>query len=102
MASEANAQTVENVYVDQELQSHSIGWESSFNPSIRDYEQPNTSSASSPSFDSNQEHIPLLSPTAGDSSSTNGDSGGNGETEWDFDKEFRGLPWWKRPSVGSW
>jgi hypothetical protein len=94
MASNADAAFVEDVDVDQELRARN---------------QPLQSQPKAPVFrplqsnhESDDEDAPLLSPTAQDYGSAS-DSGSrrSSELEWPGEAEFRGLPWWKRPSVGT-
>jgi len=59
----------------------------------------NKSGANSPAIDSDNEETPLLSPMSQDYGGANGDSNANNASTWN--EEFRGLPWWKRPSVGA-
>ncbi|KAF2126051.1 MFS general substrate transporter [Dothidotthia symphoricarpi CBS 119687] len=99
MASNTDVPSVEDIYVDQGLRSGPNAQKTNSKAPIRVYEEPNIYGANSSGLDSNQENVPLLSPTRSDSGNTNGDDSGNGETEWTFDKEFQGLPWWKQPSI---
>ncbi len=47
------------------------------------------------------ENAPLLSQTVADYGREDGVGSEHGETEWLGMADFRGLPWWKRPSVSS-
>ncbi|KAH6625747.1 tetracycline-efflux transporter-like protein [Boeremia exigua] len=61
------------------------------------HSKPGKSGASSPGLDSDDENARLLNPTPIDYQTTNNDANKDDEPEW-F-REFRGLPWWKRPSI---
>ena len=96
MASNTDAPFVEDVNVNQELLSHTGASKLKQNPRFHVSNQPG---ANSPGTDSDNEDAPLLSPTGDDYESVNGGSNGDEEEEWSGLSEFRGLPWWKRPSV---
>jgi hypothetical protein len=80
MASNTDAAFVEDVEVEQELRVRTNGFKRS-----------SKSGARSPGFDNDNEDAPLLGSLRDNS----------GEEEWAGDADFRGLPWWKRPSVGA-
>ncbi|KAH7374274.1 major facilitator superfamily domain-containing protein [Pyrenochaeta sp. MPI-SDFR-AT-0127] len=99
MASNNDAAFVEDVDVDQALQSRITASTSKPKAPFR---MPKRSGASSPRDDSDNEDAPLLSPTRNAYGSADGDgssSGDDGEDEWPGVADFRGLPWWKRPSI---
>jgi hypothetical protein len=96
MANTTDAAFVEDIDVDQEIRSRNLGSKNT-NPLY----MPNKSGATSPGLDSDNENAPLLSPSGNDYGSANGNSNNNGGQGWDGDADFRGLPWWKRPSVGT-
>jgi hypothetical protein len=95
MANTTDAAFVEDVDVDQEIRSRSFGTKNT-NPLY----MPNKLGASLPGLDSDREDAPLLSQSDNDYGSANGDGLNNEEQAWDGGADFRGLPWWKRPSVG--
>ncbi|KAF2846403.1 tetracycline-efflux transporter-like protein [Plenodomus tracheiphilus IPT5] len=92
MTSSADAAFVEDIDVDQQLRARS-------NKSNVPLYIPKRSRAHSPGADRDNEDAPLLSPTRNNYGSANGDDQDNGEDEGAGDKDFRGLPWWKRPSI---
>ena len=94
MANTTDAAFVEDIDVDQEIRSRSFGSKNT-NPLY----MPNKSGATSPGLDSDNENAPLLRVSDNDYGSANGDGDNNGVEGWDGDADFRGLPWWKRPSV---
>jgi hypothetical protein len=94
MANTTDAAFVDDIDVDQEIRSRSFGSKNT-NPLY----MPNTSGATSSGLDSDREDAPLLSPSPQDYGSSNGHGNTNGGRGWDGDTDFRGLPWWKRPSV---
>lgn len=100
MASNTDAAFVDDADVDQALQSRPTV--STSNPRMRRH-IPNRSGATSPIHESDNEDAPLLSPTTNDYGSASGDDStsgrGDGEEDWPSMADFRGLPWWKRPSV---
>lgn len=65
-----------------------------------------TVKASSGGFESEREiyneESPLLSPNREDGSREASEDGAGGPSEppkWDAERDFEGLPWWKKPSV---
>jgi hypothetical protein len=92
----SEAAFVEDLDVEQEIRSRSNGFKKSNLPTHIQ----NKSGTSSEGLDSDNEDAPLLSPSRNDYGSTDGD-GSNYEEEWAGAADFRGLPWWKRPSVGA-
>ena len=78
MASNTDAAFVEDTDIEQQLRARAHG-----------SKPPKTPGATSPGLDSDDEDAPLLgaSPAA------------SGHEQWAGDADFRGLPWWKRPSV---
>lgn len=101
MSSNVDAAFVEDVDVDQEIRSrYNASKDQSKAPLYRP-ESSHKSGARSPAIERVNEDAPLLSPTAQGYGGVGG--GDNGEDDgdlWDA-PEFRGLPWWKRPSVGA-
>ncbi|KAF1937418.1 tetracycline-efflux transporter-like protein [Clathrospora elynae] len=95
MATSTDAVFVEDIDVDQELRSRSNGAKKSNAP----VHISNKSGASSPGLDSDNEDAPLLSESRNDYGSADGDGSDNGEEAWAGEADFRGLPWWKRPSI---
>jgi hypothetical protein len=94
MANTTDAAFVEDNDVDREIRARSFGSKNT-NPLY----MPNKSGATSPGLDSDREDAPLLSPSRQDYGSANSDGNTTGGQGWDGDADFRGLPWWKRPSV---
>lgn len=92
MASSTDAVFVEDIDVDQQMRARS-------NKSKVPLYMPNRSVSHPPGADSDDEDAPLLSPTRNDYRGATGHSEDSGDEEWDGDKDFRGLPWWKRPSI---
>jgi hypothetical protein len=92
MASNVDAAFVEDIDVDQDLRARN---------------QPSQSQPKAPVFmpmsDNERdeaEDAPLLSPTAQDyGSASGGGSRRSSELEWAGEADFKGLPWWNRPSV---
>lgn len=99
MASSADAAFVEDADVDQELRVRASGPKKSNIPLY----MPNKSGASSHRIgsdrDSDSEDARLLSPTQHNYGSGHDDDNDDGEEDWLGSVDFRGLPWWKRPSV---
>jgi hypothetical protein len=102
MASNADAAFAEELDVEQELRSRYNASKSQSKAPVYRPHPSNKSGASSPGVDSSNEDEPLLNPTGQDYGSVDGDSIGedDGSEPWDS-PEFRGLPWWKRPSVNT-
>jgi hypothetical protein len=90
MASTTDAAFVEDIEVEQEFRAR-----------IRNLTKPSKSGARSPGPDSDDEDAPLLGSSRNNNGHANDDGTDNGEEEWVGDADFRGLPWWKRPSVGA-
>lgn len=93
MATSTDAAFVEDVDVDQQLRARAN--KSSvplYIPTGAEAHLPETNS------DSDSEDAPLLSPASDEYGSIHGNLDGT-EEEWDGAKDFRGLPWWQRPSV---
>ncbi|KNG48296.1 tetracycline-efflux transporter [Stemphylium lycopersici] len=88
MASSTDAAFVEDADVDRELRARARGASKS-----------HKSGATSPGPDSDTEDAPLLNTSRDGYGSSGGDSDDNEEGQWDGDADFRGLPWWKRPSI---
>jgi hypothetical protein len=98
MSSNNDGVFVEDAEVDQQLRARL----NNSKPTTRsnDPDRNKTISTSSTSrVDSDDEDAPLLSPTDNEYGSSHGGDGGHIEEEWEIEDEFRGLPWWKRPSV---
>ncbi|KAL6705492.1 hypothetical protein ACN47E_006757 [Coniothyrium glycines] len=98
MASTTDAAFAEDVDVDQELRSRNASQRGTNVPLY----MPNKSGATSPSAESEDEDAPLLSPGRDDYGSVHDEgrsADGSGDA-WDGEADFRGLPWWKRPSIG--
>lgn len=99
MASNADAAFVEDVDVEQELRTRYNASQSQSKAPVYRPERSIKSSASSPGVESVSEDAPLLDPTTNDYGSVHGsDDGVEDPNSW-VAAEFRGLPWWKRPSV---
>lgn len=96
MASSNEAAFVEDVDIDQELRSRATTSRSRSNPHLT----LNRPVAHSQRSESDAEDAPLLSPTSNGYGSVDGDENENDEEDWPGAADFRGLPWWKRPSVG--
>jgi hypothetical protein len=95
MASSVDGPFVEDVDVDQELRTRNQIPQ--LHPTARGL--PHHSNSDS---DNESEDAPLLSPTAQDYGSAHGSgSRRSSELEWSGEADFRGLPWWNRPSVCS-
>jgi hypothetical protein len=90
MASTTDAAFVEDVEVEQEFRAR-----------VRNLKKPSKSGATSPGPDSDNEDAPLLGSSSNTNGGTNGAGNNDGEEDWAGDADFRGLPWWKRPSVGA-
>ena len=89
MASTTDAAFVEDIEVEQEFRAR-----------VRNLKKANKSGARSPGPDSDNEDAPLLGYSRHNNGGANSDGIDNeGEEEWAGDADFRGLPWWKRPSV---
>lgn len=81
MASNTDAAFVEDTEIEQQLRVRANGSETLKTPG-----------ATLPGPDSDDEDAPLLGASLG----------ANGHEQWAGDADFRGLPWWKRPSVRPW
>ena len=90
MAATTESVFVEDVDVERELRAR-----------VRNSNQSPKSGASSPGPDNDNEDSPLLSTFRDDYGGAHDDSDDSSEAEWTGDIDFRGLPWWKRPSVGA-
>jgi hypothetical protein len=109
MASNADAVYADDADLDQALRSRNNASRSQPKAPVSAPAPSSKSAASSEGIDSDNEDVPLLSPTAHDYGSGNrgrhgrrdSDSDSDGALEWDGQADFRGLPWWKRPSVGA-
>jgi len=88
MASSADAAFIEEIDVEQELRMRA-------NQSTK----PKMSGARSPTRNSDDEDAPLLSPSRHDHGNVDDEWDTNEEGTWTGDADFRGLPWWKRPSI---
>jgi len=88
MASSTDAAFVEEIDVEQELRMRA-----------NQTPKPNKSGANSQTQDNDDEDAPLLSPSRHDYGSVDDDWDNNRGDEWAGNADFRGLPWWKRPSV---
>lgn len=88
MASTTDAAFVEDIEVEQEFRAR-----------VRNLKKANKSGATSPGPDSDNEDAPLLASSRHNNGGANGHGNDNEEEEWAGDADFRGLPWWKRPSV---
>ncbi|KAI1528811.1 BaeS Signal transduction histidine kinase [Pyrenophora tritici-repentis] len=87
MASSTDAAFVEEIDVEQELRMRA------------NQKRPTKSGVNPPTRDSDDEDAPLLSPSRHDYGSVDDEYDNNEEYEWVGDADFRGLPWWKRPSI---
>lgn len=91
MAATTDSAFVEDVDIERELEAR-----------VRGSSQSHKSGATSPGPNSDNEDAPLLRASGDDDyGSAHGDERNDSEEEWDGDADFRGLPWWKRPSVGA-
>ncbi|KAF2030789.1 MFS general substrate transporter [Setomelanomma holmii] len=99
MASNADAAYVEEVDADQELRSRNHASRSQARAPVYTPQQSSKSGASSEAMESDNEDAPLLSPTAQDYGSGGRDGRRDSSAEWEGQADFRGLPWWKRPSI---
>jgi len=88
MASSTDAAFVEEIDVEQELRMRA-----------NQTPKPNKSGANSQTQDNDDEDAPLLSPSRHDYGSVDDDWDNNRGDEWAGNADFRGLPWWKRPSI---
>jgi hypothetical protein len=91
MATTTDSAFVDDVDVEREIR-------------VRASTRPYKSGATSPGPDNDNEDAPLLHASRDDYGSSHGDddddeNNTNREQEWAGDADFRGLPWWKRPSV---
>lgn len=96
MASQPDSAFAEDDDIDQELRSRLSA--SNSKSKVLLY-MPNRSGSTPPASESDNEDAPLLSPR-NDYGSVDGDGSGDSEEAWPGEADFRGLPWWKRPSVG--
>jgi hypothetical protein len=101
MASNVEQAFVEGYDVDQALRSRNNAARVRPHAPLSDPQTSSKSGASSPGIDSDNEDVPLLSPTSQDYGSANGGNNSNDASTWHEEDEFRDLPWWKRPSVGA-
>lgn len=91
MATTTDAVFAEDVDIEREIQVRARGSRRS----------PKSGAASpGPDSDNDHEDAPLLNGAADDYGSNHGDGDAAEEDAWAGDADFRGLPWWKRPSVG--
>ncbi|KAF5848466.1 hypothetical protein GGP41_005825 [Bipolaris sorokiniana] len=89
MAATTDSAFVEDVDIERELEAR-----------VRGSSQSHKSGATSPGPNSDNEDAPLLRASGDDDyGSAHGDERNDSEEEWDGDADFRGLPWWKRPSA---
>jgi hypothetical protein len=88
MASNVDAAFVEDIDIEQELRIRANG-----------FKRQRKSGATSSGPDSDNEDAPLLGASWNSNGSANDAGNNNTEEEWAGDVDFRGLPWWKRPSV---
>jgi hypothetical protein len=101
MANNADLDYVEELDVDQELRARHQASKSQPKAPVYMPQQPGRSGASSSGGDSDNEDAPLLSPTAQNYGSANGNGRRSSEYEWSGEADFAGLSWWNRPSVGA-
>jgi hypothetical protein len=101
MANNADLDYVEELDVDQELRARHQASKSQPKAPVYMPQQSNHPGASSSDGESDNEDAPLLSPTAQDYGSANGNGRRSSEYEWSGEADFAGLPWWNRPSVGA-
>ncbi|KAF1917422.1 tetracycline-efflux transporter-like protein [Ampelomyces quisqualis] len=94
MASNADADYVEELDIDQHLRTRNQRSKSQTKAPIF---SPQQLGSDSPDDESNNEGVPLLTPSAQDYGSLNGRRGS--EYEWSGEADFAGLPWWNRPSI---
>ncbi|KAF1834904.1 MFS general substrate transporter [Decorospora gaudefroyi] len=95
MASSTDAAFVEDIDVDQGFRMRDKASKKSNAPPYT----PNKPGARSAGLDSDNEDAPLLSPSRNEYGNASGNEDNSKEEEWALDAEFRGLPWWKRPSI---
>ncbi|KAL6150436.1 hypothetical protein ACJQWK_00287 [Exserohilum turcicum] len=90
MATTTDAVFAEDVDIEREIQVRARGSRRS----------PKSGAASpGPDSDNDHEDAPLLNGAADDYGSNHGDGDAAEEDAWAGDADFRGLPWWKRPSI---
>lgn len=94
MASNADADYVEELDIDQELRARNQRSKSQTKAPIF---SPQSADTEAPDDERDNEGVPLLSPSAQDYGSSNGRR--DSEMEWPGEADFAGLPWWNRPSV---
>ncbi|KAL5119297.1 hypothetical protein ACEQ8H_002784 [Pleosporales sp. CAS-2024a] len=99
MANNADADYMEGLEVDQELRLRNQSPESSTEAPIYMPPQSSDSGAWSTHVESDNEDAPLLSPTERIHRSAEDHSRRSSEYEWPGEADFKGLPWWKRPSI---
>lgn len=104
MAATGDADFVAGVDRDQDARLHNQP--STSQPKAPVYMPPQSKQPgfSSRHAESDDEDAPLLSPSAHDYGSADGDSNGgrdsgDDDSEWPGEAELRRLPWWNRPSV---
>ncbi|KAJ5056739.1 hypothetical protein J3E72DRAFT_221417 [Bipolaris maydis] len=88
MAATTDSAFVEDVDVERELEARVKGSSQSHKPGV-----------TSPGPDTDNEDAPLLRTSADDYGSAHGDEHNDSEEQWAGHADFRGLPWWKRPSI---
>lgn len=98
MSSNNDGAFVEDAEVDQQLRARLNSSKPTSKPNDSNTHK-RISASSTSRVDSDDEDAPLLSPTDNEYGSSHGGDGGNVEEAWEIEDEFRGLPWWKRPSI---
>lgn len=100
MASSTDSAFVDDVDVDEQLLARGNGLGNTHSDAPR--HRPNKSGAiAMTDADSDNEDVPLLRPTRNDYGSADGEGHSNSDEGWPTEADFRGLPWWKRPSVST-
>ncbi|KAH7408534.1 major facilitator superfamily domain-containing protein [Phaeosphaeria sp. MPI-PUGE-AT-0046c] len=104
MAANGDAASVTEVDRDQEARLRNQPSTSQARTPVYMPPQSKTPGFTSRHAESDDEDAPLLSPSAHDYGSADGDSNGgsadgDGELEWPGEAELRRLPWWNRPSI---
>jgi hypothetical protein len=97
MVDNTDAALVSDTDLHQTLRVHPGTLDSNSNIPRLIHGQQNKPSISSPGLESDDENTRLLNPTVNGFGGD--DDEGSEDEEFNYLKEFSGLPWWKRPSV---
>ncbi|KAF1847401.1 MFS general substrate transporter [Cucurbitaria berberidis CBS 394.84] len=98
MASNTEATFVEDVDIDQEIRSRTRPNASKSKSKVPRH-TPNKSGTTSIATESDNEEAPLLRASRDDDGSVDVDGSDGGDDDWFEEADFKGLPWWKRPSI---